>query len=110
MKGDGGVFDVLGRPAVMVHHRHPLNGLQQVGAFHHVGAGGVAHHAQGGGVRLDDGILFGNEHIPVLGLLPQAVDQLLGGGGLVVDDDIGGPSRLAHGSRQARAGADGIQV
>jgi hypothetical protein len=71
---------------------------------------GVHHHEQDLAVRLDHGVLGGDEHVGVLRELPHMLDEGAGHVPLRVHDDAGraapGPGDAAH----AHRGADGVQI
>ena len=110
MEAEGGVFDVAGRPPVVVDHRHPVAGLQQLGTLHHVRAVGVHHDHQGAGAHLQKRVGPGGEHALVLRQVPELRQHLTGGVALLVDDDLDPLAVLPGDAAEARGGAHRIHV
>ena len=46
MEVEGGTFNIGGSPAVVVDDRHPVAGVQQLAALHHIRPVGIHHHQQ----------------------------------------------------------------
>ena len=110
MEAEGGVFDVAGRPAVVVDHRHPVAGLQQLGALHHVGAVGVHHNDQSARPHFQKCLRPGGERPRILRQRLELGQNRSGGVVLQINDHLGPLAVLAGNAVEPRLGAYGIHV
>ena len=60
------IFNVGGRPAVVVNYRHPIARVQKLAVFHHVRPVGIYHYQQSSRLRVNEGVRAADEHILVL--------------------------------------------
>ena len=95
---------------MVVDHRHPVAGFQQVGVLHLLRPVGVHHHQQGAPVGHEHGLVAVDEGFPVLRLPAQPVDQLVGGVFLQVDDDVGLYAALSGQTADAYGAAHAVQI
>ena len=104
------VFNVLGRPPVVVDHRHPVARLQQLYAFHHVGAVGVHHDQQRAGAHLQKRLIGGRKDPGILRQATEPVQHRPGGVVFQIDDHLGLLAPLAGHTAKACCGAHGVHV
>ena len=83
------LLDIIRSPAVMVDDRNAGNGLEQRAALDLLRPVGVDDDEQAPVVRLDQGILSGDEQILAAGRGLELSDQALAGVFLQVDHDPG---------------------
>ena len=83
------LLDIIRSPAVMVDDRDAGNGLEQRAALDLLRPVGVDDDEQAPVVRLDQGILSGDEQILAAGRGLELSDQALAGVFLQVDHDPG---------------------
>ena len=110
VEAEGGVFDVAGRPAVVVDHRHPIAGLQQLGALHHVGAVGVHHNDQSARPHFQKCLRPGGERPRILRQRLELGQNRSGGVVLQINDHLGPLAVLAGNAVEPRLGAYGVHV
>ena len=110
MEADDIVFDIAGRPPVMVDDRHPLNGLEHFGIIHKIRPVGIHHNEKRIGIGDENGIVRLDEGFPVFLQPGQFVDQVLGRGAFAIDDKIGLLATFAHGGADAGRSAHRIQI
>ena len=107
---EGHFVDVAGAPAVVVDDRHLLTALQQRLRLHALGAVGVHHHQEGGGLGVEEGGVAGDKGAAVLRLLLEPAEDGMDGVILGVDDDLGLFAPLAGDGHDAGGGAQAVHV
>ena len=119
LRGRGGIglvkvnhnrIDVVRSPTVVVYNADLRDGLQQGLELHLIRAVGIHHDQDALVVAVQQRVLSGNEHIPVLRHVPQLVQKPRAGVVIHIDDNARLLALLAAQAIDSNRRAKGIQV